>query len=234
MEKKIIVANWKMNGSKALCDRMCKELHSNHQIIICPPFVYIDHLHGTIKQLNLSNVTVGAQDCSGITENGAYTGDISCSMLSEFDVHYVIVGHSERRRYHDESLETILAKINACVMSNITPILCVGYAHKYDDTMVAIENEMDFIMSRISNASQKVIIAYEPVSAIGSGIVPSNQHIQQVMDIIKQYSKTILYGGSVNSSNIQHIMHIEGLSGVLVGGASLEPDSFFNLLKMVA
>jgi triosephosphate isomerase len=204
----LAVGNWKMNGSRHLCDEFAKSFKGNENVIICPPIIYTYQL-----MRDLPNTNFGAQDCSRF-KNGPYTGDISCEFLSDIGVKYVIIGHSERVRFYGETLDIMLEKIDRCLENNLVPIVCLDESYHLK-------------MPRLRCFSGKILIAYEPVGSIGTGVVPTNEMITDVFSDIKSFGdfKT-LYGGSVNSRNIQEIVAVPGLAGVLVGGASLLVNEF--------
>lgn len=209
--KKFVIGNWKMNGSYKICEEFLNQITSNLlvQTVICPPFLYIQKMIQKIQHYE-----IGAQNCSEVN-NGATTGDISCEMLSEMQVRYVIVGHSERRKYHHESFEKVIGKIHRCIEHNLTPIVCIENV-----------DEIQYLLP----FENKILIAYEPITSIGTGIVPSNEEITTIFNRIKDIGNfKTLYGGSVNSQNIKKLTQILNLDGVLVGGASLCVNEF-NLI----
>ena len=198
-----------MNGSKSLCDDFIRDLNPSKdlKIIICPPYPYIDYM---IRELN-GNFVIGAQDCSQF-KDGAYTGDVSARMLKECDVKYVIIGHSER----NESSDIILHKVSRCLENNITPIVCVS------------NSDIDYLKNFIP---QEIIIAYEPLTAIGTGIAQSNEEIETIVKQIKLYGHyKVIYGGSVTHQNASKLLQLKDLDGLLVGKASLSVQGFNAIL----
>jgi len=205
--KMLVIGNWKSNGSHKLCESFIRDLKCNGNVVICPPAIYLANMVHKI-----SCVEIGAQDCSSFT-NGPYTGDISCELLKGIGIKYVIIGHSERIRFHHETVNSTLDKVHRCLEHNIIPIVCV------DDDYQNIIDKLSF--------NEQILIAYEPISSIGTGILPDNKHIDIISSHIKSFGKfKTLYGGSVTSKNIDSLKSIKSLDGVLVGGASLIVSEF--------
>lgn len=224
---KIIAGNWKMNGTREMLDTMyaaLADIKTENKIIICPPFTLLG---------GQSPIVIGAQDCSA-NESGAYTGEVSAKMLFESGAKYVIVGHSERRQYHNESNETVRAKAERALANGLTPIICVGETKEQFEsgqTLEIIENQ---IRESIPNTESDIIVAYEPVWAIGTGLIPTMEDITRVHKHMRTLTPApLLYGGSVKGSNAAEIMGTENVDGVLVGGASLKPDDFIPIIKSV-
>ena len=228
---KIIVANWKMNGS----EKLLKEFSSLSQkkpndIIICPPFTLL----ASAKALLPYYIKIGAQNCSE-EDNGAFTGEISASMLRESHVSYVIIGHSERRALYRETDEVILKKVESVIKNELTPIVCIGETlseKKANKTLEVLEKQIDASITRV-NTHTRLIVAYEPIWAIGTGLTPNEDEIWETHHHIKeklsQYFNTeipVLYGGSANAENCSKIISIENVDGLLVGGASLKKNDF--------
>ena len=212
----IIIANWKLNGSKQVIDQFSR-LPSSRQIVICPPFPYLY----LVRQLPF---LVGAQDCSAF-EKGAYTGEVSASMLQEMGVSHVILGHSERRHFHKETDEIIREKCHQVQQYGMTPIICLGESqsvYEAGQTTQWINHQIDAYES----LKPPFIIAYEPIWSIGSGKIPSCLDISLVHQLIqKRLNSPVLYGGSVTPDTIQDLRFIIPLDGFLIGGASLIPKS---------
>ena len=234
---KIIVANWKLNGSleflKTFFDNFDKKLIDPSVCgIICPPSIYFNKFSSKIHPLFL-----GAQNCSNF-ENGAYTGEISASMLKDNDCQFCIVGHSERREVFKETNEDIFLKIQNLIKKSINPILCIGenldQKNNGDTKKVLYEQLSRSLPNESSNNS--LIIAYEPIWAIGTGVTPTIEEIYDIHSFIKKDIKKfenykLLYGGSVKSDNVKEIIELENVDGVLVGGASLNPFEFAKILN---
>ena len=211
---KFIVANWKLNGSVAFIDEYISKLSLNNKdnnskcVIICPPFTFINKIH-------IENLFVGAQNCS-VYDKGAYTGEVSTKMLRDIGCHFCIVGHSERRNLFNESNETIRIKISQCILQNIIPIVCIGESlkqRKENLTKEIIQNQLSECIPEESNYNN-TLIAYEPLWAIGTGIIPKLNDISEIQSLIKNnISKTknykVLYGGSVKASNSKDIINLD-------------------------
>ena len=224
---KFIVANWKMNGNMSDKNEMVKNLkniETDNKIILCLPFTL---LNGE----NLG-ITIGAQDLSQ-HENGAFTGDISAQMLKEFDVEYVIVGHSERRTYHNETNEIVRSKAEMAIKNGIIPIICIGENLSEYESGQTIESVAKMLRESVPE-SGNYVIAYEPYWAIGTNKTPTTDEISKAMDTIRQIvgnDTPLLYGGSVKPSNAQQILSIKNVDGVLVGNASLKIDTFLPIIN---
>jgi len=230
---KIIAGNWKMNGSREKLGEMLsalRMLETENRVILCVPFTMLGAESGWVN--------LGAQDVSS-HKSGAYTGEVSAEMIAETDAKYVIVGHSERRMYHDETNDIVRAKAQMALQAGLTPIICVG------ETMEEKRSgkTMDIIESGVresvpENVTDDIIIAYEPRWAIGAGITPTSQEIADAHRIIAETlsymglgGTPILYGASVNAGNVADIVAIKNVDGVLVGGASLKPQDFIPIIE---
>lgn len=230
---KFIVGNWKMNGTMDDKEKLLhslKHVETNNKIIVCLPFTL---LHG-----NDFGITIGAQDISE-HKNGAYTGDISGTMIRESGAKYVIVGHSERRLYHNETNEIVKAKAIAAIKNKIIPIICIGETDTEHDAGRTMSVVKQMLLQSVPKTGE-YIIAYEPRWAIGSGITPTNEEISNVFQtIIKtlhsidRENTPVIYGGSVNLSNANDIINIENVDGLLIGGASLKSDTFVPIIKSI-
>ena len=230
---KFIIGNWKMNGNmddKETFLKSLRNVHTDNKIIICLPFTL---LHG-----NDYGVTLGAQDISE-HNNGAFTGDISGQMLAGADIKYVIVGHSERRQYHNETNETTRTKAIAAIKNGLIPIICIGETAKDKDAGRTMTVVKKMLLESIP-ARGKYIVAYEPRWAIGSGKIPTTDEIAGVFETIhKALINTghkdipLLYGGSVNADNAKTIVSIPHVDGLLIGGASLKSETFLPIIKSI-
>ena len=229
--KKIIAANWKMNGSEELMKEFSQLTPAKHNdVIICPPFTLLD----SAKSLLSNSIKIGAQNCSA-EDKGPFTGEISASMLQEKNVSHVLIGHSERRTLFKETDYVILKKIEAAIKSKLIPIVCIGETlseKKTNKTLQVLESQINRSLAKIQPHEQ-VIVAYEPVWAIGTGLIPDESEIKETHLYIKtklsQHFNAdipILYGGSANSENCSQIISIENVGGLLVGGASLKKHDF--------
>ncbi|WP_333784646.1 triose-phosphate isomerase [Thermocrinis sp.] len=235
---KLIAANWKMNKTtQETKDYLEKFLGlvegiDGVDILICPPFTSLCVAWEILKD---SKVKLGAQNCH-YEQKGAFTGEISLDMLKDLGVSYVIVGHSERRWIFGETDELINKKIIACLEKGIRPILCVG--EKIEDreaglTLKVIESQLKLALSGLEDVSDKIDVAYEPVWAIGSGNPAMPEDAQLVHSYIKELlgKVRVLYGGSVNPKNASDFLCMPDVDGLLVGGASLDPLSFAQIVK---
>ncbi len=247
--KPLIVANWKMNPTNQKeAGRLFNSLKrglknvSKAEVVICPPFVYLGGLK--IKDLSFK---LGAQNCSW-QEKGAFTGEISPHMLKDLGMKYVIVGHSERRKIFQESDQMAAEKLKAVLKLNLIPILCIGETgeqRKEGETFKVLEKEIkNGLKGILKSQIGKVVVAYEPIWAIGTKNPCSSDDaltvtlfIRKVISQIfgKKAGKNIkiLYGGSANSQNSRDYLKEEGINGLLVGGASLNPKEFLKIIKQI-
>ena len=237
----IYAANWKMNGDKDFVNSILSQIKDNilpnlsdgSSLILCPPTIYLSDLTDRCKN---TSIQTGAQDCSA-HENGAFTGEVSAQMISGTGAHWVILGHSERRQYHAEDNLLLLDKLRTAHNAGLKVIFCVGEMHQHyiEGTTREILKAQLSVLNDTSLANLNYIIAYEPVWAIGTGLVPALEEIDLIHQFIKKLLKdtpnppketTILYGGSVNPDNAKDIKSLASVDGVLVGGASLSSDKF--------
>lgn len=237
--KKLIVANLKMNltleEANDYLDIIKKNIIDQLEIIICPSFPFLPLFKNKDYKL-------GAQNCYYL-DKGSYTGEVSPLQLKTIGVSYIIVGHSERRIYFKENNELINDKLKAILKHNIKPILCIGETmeerllHK---TFIVLKKQLNEALKDIeSDMLTDIVIAYEPVWAIGSGKTPTSQEIAEVINYIKDLIKKeykidniiVLYGGSVNLKNIKAITNIA--DGVLIGSASIDADNFINMINKI-
>ena len=205
------------------------KIETRDNLIVCPSLINIPNYF-------LGNIRLGAQNVSAF-ENGAHTGEVSADMLKSYQVRYCIVGHSERREFQKETLEEVKLKINQLINNHIVPILCVGETKEEKDknqTLKRVEEELDSALKDID--SKNIIIAYEPIWSIGSGSIPTNSEIEEVIDFIKKkYPEAkVLYGGSVDETNIDELKKINVIDGFLIGGLSLKPEKLKILLDKIA
>lgn len=219
----IIALNNKSNLDKKDMDKYIediKTIKTSHQLIVCPSFI-------NIPLLNISNICLGAQNISS-TDNGAYTGEISGEQLKSYGVDYCIIGHSERREYEKESLEDIKQKIKKALENDIIPILCIGETLNQRENNFVYKVLEEELLSATEDLKEeekaKIIIAYEPIWSIGTGIIPTNKEIEDVFQFIKQNmpKSKVLYGGSANEQNIETLKRIPIIDGYLLGGLSLK------------
>jgi triosephosphate isomerase len=249
MRKKVIAGNWKMNndldGTINLISELKKglsEKNVNADVIVCPPFTNLESASTLLKG---SSIKLGAQNMH-FEENGAFTGEISHSMLKSVGCEFVILGHSERRTIFGETDEIINKKKNTAVKNGLKPIFCIGETldeREKGITFKVIEKQVRGGLESLSEADlSTLIVAYEPVWAIGTGKVASPEQAQEVHKFIrgliaKMYSETfagqlvIQYGGSVKSDNAKELLSQPDIDGALVGGACLKADSFIKIVE---
>ena len=227
----LFVCNFKMNSVKKSLYKKVLGTNKYNNIVLCPNFCDIKE-YASLKSSN--GVMLGAQNVSEF-ENGAHTGEISATMLKSAGVNFCIVGHSERKENNFETSSQINLKIKKLIDCGITPIVCVG-----ESTYKNEEYATKFVLLELNEILQdidlsKVIIAYEPIWAIGSGKVASVSHIQFVISAIKKYTgiQFVLYGGSFNLSNYKDIVAIDCVDGALIGGASLKPDILMQMVNAI-
>lgn len=247
MKKKLIAGNWKMNGSLAANESLVNGLleglgNVSCQVAICAPSVYLPQMQklvaGTVLEL-------GAQDLS-MHESGAYTGEISGAMLKEFGVRYCIVGHSERRQYHGETDIVVATKTQRALAFGITPIVCVGETLAERDagkTEEVVKRQLAAVIHANGHCISEIVLAYEPVWAIGTGKTASTEQAQQVHAILRAQLRAasaqadrihILYGGSMNAANASQLLAQEDIDGGLVGGAALKAPDFLAIMASAA
>jgi triosephosphate isomerase len=249
MRKKIIAGNWKMNltlpEALSLTAAIREgELSYKHEVILCPPFPYLMALR---HELEGTNISLGAQNCAD-RENGAFTGEVSAPMLASIEIPYVIIGHSERRIYYHESHEVLKDKINLSLEHKLKPIFCCGETKEIrldEKQKHYVEKQLDESLLHLSDDDiQKVIIAYEPVWAIGTGLTATAQQAQDMHHFIRErisarYGKliadniTIQYGGSVKPDNARELFSEADVDGGLIGGASLKAADFIKIITAI-
>ena len=247
MRQKIVAGNWKMNTllhdglelAKIIND-MAKKKTSDAQVIIAPPYTHLVE----VKKL-LTDVKLSAQNCAS-ESNGAYTGEVAVDMLKSVGVEYVIIGHSERRSYYNETNLLLVKKVNLLLAANLKPIFCIGEVLQERESGVHFEvvktqlNEGLFHLDK--NSFKDIIIAYEPVWAIGTGVTASPQQAQEMHKFIRgiiaeKYGShmaentSILYGGSCKGSNAKELFINPDVDGGLIGGASLKADEFLQIVN---
>jgi triosephosphate isomerase len=236
----LIAGNWKMNGrmaDQAWAGRFCEALTvTGVEIVVCPPATL---LQGFRAAFDGQPVSLGAQDCSP-EPDGAYTGDISAGMLKDIGCSHVIVGHSERRDGHGETDALVRSKAMAALREGLTPIICVGEQLEEREAGRAIDTVLKQLAASVPDAgADRVIIAYEPVWAIGTGRSAGPEEAQDMHAAIRSAwpggdadRLRILYGGSVKPENVQSLMACKDVDGALVGGASLDPLCFARLVNL--
>ncbi len=241
--RKLIVGNWKMNGRLTSGLNLTRDISEKafaakpllFDLVICPPATLI---WSVAESLMGSPVLVGGQDCHP-ANHGAYTGDISAGMLADLGCRYVILGHSERRSAHKESSEFVAKKVSAAQLAGLISIVCVGESLEERMNGSAEDAIVQQILASLPKKyhSDQLVIAYEPVWAIGSGEMPSVDEIRGIHKAIRRAIGTlgetvrILYGGSVTQKNAAEILGEPQIDGVLVGGASLNSDGFWAIAE---
>ncbi|MDX1491967.1 MAG: triose-phosphate isomerase [Pseudohongiellaceae bacterium] len=251
MRRSIVAGNWKMNGSLESSTELLKALvhglgegSSKAEVLVCPPFPYLPLAQ---KVLSGSAIGLGAQNASE-RNAGAFTGEVSVSMLKEFKTRYVIVGHSERRSLYGESNDLVAQKFAAVQAHGLCPILCVGETLEQRDAGKAelvVTDQLGAILNHCGvDALKQAVIAYEPVWAIGTGKTATPEQAQQMHGVLRAVvarrsapiagQLRILYGGSVNAKNAQELFAQPDIDGGLVGGASLKADEFISICKSVS
>jgi triosephosphate isomerase len=249
MTPPLVVGNWKMNGSQADCLDLARKIShdikskpARVQVVVAPPFTALGAVG---KALHDSKVQLAAQNCHWQL-SGAFTGEISPAMLKELDCEFVILGHSERRHIFHESDDMIARKIMSVIEQGMRPILCVGETleeRQSQQTFAIIERQLQSALKGLGNdAIENIEIAYEPVWAIGTGHNATPEQIREVHAYIRRFVNTpfggsnsngmrILYGGSVKPDNAAMIAAIDEVNGLLVGGASLQAESFLPIVR---
>lgn len=247
VRKIVIAGNWKMHKTKEEVEAFFKGLDSlttkeGVEAVICSPFPYLETVVERSKSIP---VACGAQTMH-FEESGAFTGEVSPVMLKDIGVTYVIIGHSERRQYFNETDETVNKKVHAAHAQELTPIVCVGESleqREANKTLSFIEKQVKEALRGVKETQiARTIIAYEPIWAIGTGKTASSEDANEVCKHIREVIKsltseevankvTIQYGGSVNPDNIAELLATSDIDGALVGGASLEAESFMKLVE---
>lgn len=243
MKKKLIAGNWKMNGGLAANETLVRALltglpSSSCEIALCVPSAYLSQLQLLLAQ---SPIDLGAQDISRY-DVGAYTGEVSGVMLKEFGVRYCIVGHSERRQYHGETDAIVAEKTKQALACGITPIVCVGETldeREAGHTEEVVKRQLAAVIHANGHCISEIVVAYEPVWAIGTGKTATTEQAQQVHAVLRCQLKAasdraeriqILYGGSMNAANAAQLLAQPDIDGGLVGGASLKSADFLSII----
>jgi len=230
------VANWKLNGNLQFIDQFISNIslpNANSKcVVICPTAIHLDYL-----SKNKKGFYVGAQNVSE-HEVGAYTGEISVRSLVETNVNFCIVGHSERRQIFKEKDQDIYLKSEKLIVNNLIPIICIGETLEQKEKGITNTVLEEQLMNSIPSSSnfENTIIAYEPVWAIGTGLTPSIDEIDETHRFIRSHNDKfnkykILYGGSVKASNAKEITHLANVDGALIGGASLKSEEFTKIIQ---
>ena len=230
----IFIANWKLNGNSLFLNEYYENLkvNSNNCTIICSPSIYLNSL-----KRNKENLFSGAQDVSYYKE-GAYTGELSASMLKDNNIDFCLVGHSERRQYFAETNKNVNIKSSNLIEQNIIPVICIGETLEQKEKKLTTEILSTQIKDSVPSLAthHNALIAYEPVWAIGTGLTPTLDEINQVHELIKNFDQKfinfkVLYGGSVKPSNAKEIIELSHVDGCLIGGASLKVNEFNKIIS---
>ena len=248
MRRSLVIGNWKMNGTLASAQLLAKGIiaglgSADADIAVCVPYVYLPAINELVKDTALG---LGSQNIAD-KASGAYTGEISASMLKEFNTQYALVGHSERRSYYGDTNASVAARYVQAQEQGIIPVLCVGETleqREQDQTFSVINEQLDAVINLAGIASlSKAVIAYEPVWAIGTGKTATDEQAQEVHQYIRQYIAAkdqviadkvqILYGGSAKPDNAKGLFAQPDIDGGLIGGASLEAESFLKIFQSV-
>ncbi|KZN13577.1 triosephosphate isomerase [Marinomonas sp. TW1] len=246
MRQKIVAGNWKMNGSKAsisdLVNGLLEISESSAEVVVTPPFPFLSQVAEMIAPRN--ELVLAAQNLSQY-EKGAYTGEVSAAMLTDFKVTYVLVGHSERRSLYGETDDVVAEKVKVALSAGLKPILCIGETleeREAEQTLLVCERQVAAVIDLVGiQAFANIVIAYEPVWAIGTGLSASAQQAQDVHQAIRANLASlstpvsekvqILYGGSVKASTSAELFTMPDVDGALVGGASLDAKEFLDIVK---
>ena len=243
--KKLIAGNWKMNGSLAANEALVKAMldglggqTASADMALCAPVPYLAQLQSLLTG---SAIAWGAQDVSS-HEQGAYTGEVSATMLKDFACRYAIVGHSERRQYHGETDLQVADKAKVALAHGITPIVCVGETlaeREAGHTEAVVKRQLAAVIHAVAHCTSEIVVAYEPVWAIGTGKTASPEQAQQVHAVLRaqlaaatQHPERvhILYGGSMNAANAASLLAQPDIDGGLIGGASLKAADFLQIV----
>ncbi len=246
--KKLIAGNWKMNGSLAANQALLQELagglppQRRTDVVVCVPAPYLAQFRALAQTLpELSAIDLGAQDVSPHA-SGAYTGEVGAAMLKEFGCRYVIVGHSERRQYHGETDALVADKAKIALAAGITPIVCIGETlaeREAGRTEEVVKRQLAAVIHTNGHCISEIVVAYEPVWAIGTGKTATPEEAQAVHAVLRAQLKAatdhadrvkILYGGSMNAANAASLLAQPDIDGGLIGGASLKAPDFLTIV----
>lgn len=247
MRRKLVVGNWKMNGNRLVNTELLAGIEESGpfvaEVAVCVPFPYLSEVALALQGHRM--MAWGAQDCSA-QESGAYTGEVSAAMLAEFGCKYVIVGHSERRAYHAESDQLVADKAKVALAHKLTPIVCVGETlaeREAGQTDAVVKRQMSAVIHTLGHCISQVVVAYEPVWAIGTGRTATPEQAQAVHALLrtqlhaaspKSDEMQILYGGSVKADNAATLFAQPDIDGGLIGGASLKATDFVAICRAAA
>ena len=254
MRKKIVAGNWKMNIDlekgiqlfNEIQQLLKEEVKADQEVIICPPYTHLSSLSQIVDPN--TNLSIGAQNCHQ-ADSGAFTGEVSASIIASAGASYVIIGHSERRLYFAESNSLLSQKLDVVLKNGLSPIFCIGETLEQRNS----ETYFEVIKEQITEASfhlqgadyRKMVLAYEPVWAIGTGLTASPEQAQEIHSFIRNLladkydqdlanNMTILYGGSCNPKNAAELFAKADIDGGLIGGASLKAQDFVDIIKALS
>ncbi len=247
MRKTIVAGNWKMNASKESVNKLVLGILSgmdnvSSKVVICAPFPYLSQVEALISH---SQVSLGAQNLN-INTSGAFTGEVSADMIKDFGAQHVIVGHSERRSLYGETNTIVAEKVKAALDSDLIPLFCVGETleqREAGETESVVADQINTVVDLVGIAAfLKIVVAYEPVWAIGTGVTASPEQAQSVHAFIRQLlankskdvaqQTPILYGGSMTAANANELIACADIDGGLIGGASLKPEDFLQICRV--
>jgi triosephosphate isomerase len=243
VKRKLVVGNWKMHGSHAANAELLQGVLSAQpfgcDVAVCVPFPYLSEVAVTLAK---GPLTWGAQDVSAHAQ-GAYTGEVSAAMLSEFGCRYVLVGHSERRAYHGETDQVVADKAKAALARGLTPIVCVGETlaqREAGETAAVVKRQLSAVVHALTHCIGEIVVAYEPVWAIGTGRTASPEQAQEVHALLRAQlaaatpqaaQMRLLYGGSVKPDNAAVLFGQPDIDGGLIGGAALKAADFVAIAR---
>jgi len=247
MRKTIVAGNWKMNASKESVNKLVMGVLSgmgsvSSEVVVCAPFPYLSQVEALITH---SQVRLGAQNLNTNT-SGAFTGEVSADMIKDFGAQYVVVGHSERRGLYGETNTIVAEKVKAALDSDLIPLFCVGETleqREASETESVVAAQINTVVDLVGiDAFLNIVVAYEPVWAIGTGVTASPEQAQAVHAFIRQLlannnndvaqQTPILYGGSMNATNAKELIACADIDGGLIGGASLKPEDFLQICRV--
>lgn len=251
MRKRIVAGNWKMNKTltealsltSEVVNMIRDEVRGDVEVVLCTPYIYLPTLQKYTDEV--SRVSLGAQNCHQ-NASGAYTGEVSAAMLASIEVPYVIIGHSERRQYFGENDELLAQKVKIALENGLKPIFCCGESlqqRQNEDFMAIVKGQLTASLFDLSAEDfGKVVIAYEPIWAIGTGLTATSEQAQEMHAELRAHiashygaqvadDTTILYGGSCNEKNASELFACPDVDGGLIGGASLKSREFTNIVK---
>jgi len=246
MRRTIVAGNWKMNASKESVNKLIVDILSGmdevrSEVVVCAPFPYLSQVETLITH---SQVKLGAQNLN-TNSSGAFTGEVSANMIKDFGAKHVIVGHSERRSLYGETSSLVAEKVQAALDNDLTPLLCVGESleqRESGETEIVVAEQINTVVELVGiEAFRNIIIAYEPVWAIGTGRTASPEQAQAIhlfiRDLLRESNEgvaqrtPILYGGSMNAGNARELISCADIDGGLIGGAALKAEEFLQICK---